>query len=76
MAKRGGFPGGMGMPGNMNMNNLTLHLLCLLHQIVHVAGHCATRKASSFCHNGLLYSLNFLGDCRTILYSMIACMSK
>ena len=22
MAKRGGFPGGMGMPGNMNMNNL------------------------------------------------------
>ena len=31
--------------------NLTLHTLCLLHQIVHIAGHAhSARKSASFCH--------------------------
>ena len=31
--------------------HLTLHALCLLHQVIHVAGHThAARKTASLCH--------------------------
>ena len=31
--------------------HLTLHSLRLLHQIIHIAGHCSSRKTSTSCHN-------------------------
>ena len=40
--------------------HLTLHFLCLFHQITHVSRHSASWKSTSFCHNKILHFNNYV----------------